>query len=332
MDERERLNGHQVGDGLQFAFPSYGTEPVVDEVTVLTPAIGSAPVEVIPLLPSDSATSTVSDVEPVFRDVPFAILFVLHLGIMLWIGAFVAPKGYENIEFEFNMTSIESELSKDGDITEEEIKQIEQFAEEASEWIQVYPYRIVVNLVFPGLLIAYLISSFTTAFLIRPCAKTIVYSVLVGSLLSASLVMISLAIVANVFFVYLLSGISLVAILYYVQIAWKMVPFAAVNLKIALEGIGKNWAMYIVAFALSQLGFIWNIYWLYVLIGLGAYENERCMKMHPEANIDDDICDPPVIVILLLLVSLYWTTTVLLVSYYGRIPQDIRTCTTDNSR
>ena len=119
--------------------------------------------EVTPLIPvSDVITGDYDgkDGAPVFRDVPFALLFLIHFCIMLWLGIFVAPVGYEQLDF--NFTVIEDEIQKNGDnsTTDEDIQSMEIFAEELSDFVQVYPYRIVIYLILPSLLV-----SFTCIFL-----------------------------------------------------------------------------------------------------------------------------------------------------------------------
>jgi Plasma-membrane choline transporter len=257
--------------------------------------------------------------DPVYRDVPFAVLFLIHLCIMLWLGIFVAPAGYEKLA-DFNFTSIENEIRKDGDdsISDEDLRKMEAFAAEASDYLQVYPYRIVVNLVLPCLLISFLLAFVLTAAIIKPYTTPFVYSSLVGSIVGTAIMMISMAVASHSLPMYCLTGLSLLGVLYYVRLAWAMVPFAAVNLKVALTGITMNWGMYIIAFVFAQLGFLWNIYWVYVLIGLASKEDSECLEAHPDVDFDSDTCSPPPFVILALLLSLYWTSTIIMVSLHNR--------------
>lgn len=251
---------------------------------------------------------------PVFRDVPFAILFLIHLAIMLWLGIFVAPAGYEKLDF--NFTTIEDEIRKNGDdgISDADIQEMEVFAEKVSDFLPVYPYRIVTFLVLPCLLISFLIAFLLTSAVIKPYTKPFVYSSLVGSMVGTAVITISAAVASRAIPMYLLAGLSLLAVFYYVRLAWSMVPFAAVNLKVALTGISVNWGVYIIAFFLSAFGFLWNIYWVYVLVGLISNTDGQCFEDHPEAGFDDASCSPSPFVMLALLLSLYWTSTIMMVS------------------
>jgi hypothetical protein len=292
---------------------SYGTEPEhvrFDEATA-PPAIGEATPLVVP---ANSVGKADLGLVPTYRDVPFALLFLAQIGIMMWLGVAVAPRGYE--ELSFNVTAIEDEMRKSDDVTEEDLRQFEEFAGEVVGYAQVYPARILLYLVAPCAVLAFIFAYFATALVMKPCVKPLVYSCLVGSVVWTALVMLSASIASNHLFVYLLTAAILVAVCYYVSVAWRMVPFAAVNLKGALEGISRNCGMYVVACVFAELGFCWVLYWLYVIVGVSGYQNNVCRRTHPNVDPEtlDDICGPPFAVVLLFLLSLYWTSTVLMVS------------------
>lgn len=288
-------------NGVMATTTVYGTETVaIDEDA--TPLI---------LYHYETDTPNPSDNEiPVFQDVFFAILFWVHLLFMVWLGVEVAPTGYEKIDI--NWTMIEQKIKEGDDVTEEDFTKFEDFLGQATDFLEVYPYRIVVYLVVPCLLISFLLALLATATLIKPFPKPIVYASLIGSVLGTILVLGSFALSTGSLLSILLAGLMLMGVGYYVKIAWRMVPFAAVNLKVALEGIGKNLGVYLVAFLLSQLGFVWNIFWVYILIGVSALKDTECLNDHPEATLDDDTCSPPVLVVAGFLLSLYWTSTVIM--------------------
>jgi hypothetical protein len=292
---------------------SYGTEVQrvrFDEATATSVADEASPL----VIPEDSIEKVDLGLAPTYRDVPFALLFLAQVGIMIWLGVAVAPRGFENLAF--NATAIEDEMRKSDDVSEEDLRQFEDFASEVGEYAQVYPARILLYLVVPCAILAFVFAYLTTAFVMKPCVKPLVYSCLVGSLVWTAIVMLSASIASNQLFVYLLTAAMLVAVGYYVSVAWRMVPFAAVNLKGALEGINQNCGMYIVACVFAELGFCWVLYWLYVVIGVSGYQNNECRRTHPNMDPEklDDICGPPFVVVWLFLLSLYWTSTTLTVS------------------
>lgn len=213
----------------------------------------------------DDEPATQQSMEPVCRDVPFAILFALHAVVMAWLGISIAPQGCQEILI--NTTSIEDEIRKSDDVTEEDIQQFEEFVKDAAAYVQVYPLRILVFIVVPCCLLAYILGVTSTAFVIKPFPRFAVYSCLILSILLVVSLLIIGAVMSGSVFVYVTTGLALAATIYYVRIAWKMAPFAGINLKIALEGMGRNSGMYIVAFFFAELGFVWVLYWFYVVVG-----------------------------------------------------------------
>jgi hypothetical protein len=293
-------------------FDETTVEHVRFDETTAAPAIGEA----TPLVPAEDSVGMADlGLAPTYRDLPFALLFFAQVGIMIWLGVAVAPRGFENLSF--NVTAIEDEIrkSESDDFTEEDLQQFKEFASEVVEYGKVYPVRILQYLVVPCDILAYIFAYLTTAFVMKPCVKPLVYSCLVGSLVWTAVVMLSASIASNQPFVYLSTAAMLVAAGYYVSVAWRMVPFAAVNLKVALEGISRNGGMYVVACVFAELGFCWVLYWLYVVVGVSGYQNNECRQAHPNVDPEklDDICGMPFVVVLLFLLSLYWTSTALMV-------------------
>jgi len=272
--------------------------------------------EIIPLVdvfvddpnnPDSAATST-----PKWRDLPFAILFWVHLAVMIWLGVTVAPKGYEL--FDVNVFGeIEKAMQKSDDVTEEDIQHFKGFVDQAAAYLQVYPTRIGLYCALPLCFLAFVFGLVGTSAVLKPCPRTMVYSCLVSTIAWTCIVLLGSAISTGSIGLYFMTGISLVAVGYYVRLAWKMVPFAAVNLKLALEGIGRNCGIFIVAFFFAEIGFLWVVYWFYVMIGTSSYENNKCQAEHPDQNFDmdsddySDVCDPPLAVVIFFLLSLYWT-------------------------
>ena len=290
-----------------------------------------------PLITTTTTTASTQshhpqDAAPGFRDVGFAVAFWLHLVIMLYLGIAVAPAGYEQIP-DFNWTVVENEIRQqpdmDGSIREEDYQQLEQIVDEVGGYLQVYPWRIFAYLVVPCLLLSFVVALLTTAAIIQPCPKTIVYSTLLGSFFGTAIVMLCAAVPSRSVVLWIATVAALLAVGYYVRLAWRVVPFAAVNLKVASQAVGSNWGVYLTSFVFAELGFMWNLYWFYVLIGLAALSDSTCTTAaeqrrvgdHDETlwmngeNADDDYnddCSPNPLIFLALLLSLYWTSTVLL--------------------
>ena len=203
-------------------------------------------------------------IHPVCRDLPFALLFVVHAAVILSLGIFTAPKGFDQLQF--NTTSIEEEIRKEDDIIDEDFQEFKQFVTAAIEYVQIYPLRIVLYIVIPCCLLAYAFGV-STAFVIQPCPRVVVYGCLIASVAMVIIFMLMSAIASGSAFVYGLTILAIGASIYYVSMVWKTVPFAAVNLKIAVEALGRNSGMYIVAFFFAELGFVWLLFWIYVVVG-----------------------------------------------------------------
>jgi len=319
--------------------PSYGAAAEAETVTFDEPGGPSQPPravpasaiieEVSPLISSAEGTPVLGGyyydddnkefAAPACRDIPFAVMFYLHFAVMVWLGVDIAPRGYAGFRDNVDFAAIHDELSKSDDITEDQLVQLEQMFVAAGEYVRVYPQRVLTYLSIPMGFIAFFAALIMILGLMKPCPRVWVYGCLIESFAIMGAVMITGCVMSNNFFMYLVTGVSLAAIAYYVKIAWRMVPFASVNLKVAVRAIGNNCGIFIVAFVFAKLGLLYVGYWCYVVVGTFAYKSFQCQKQHPEANFDpasdnyDDECDPPFIIVVLFLVSLYWTTTITMV-------------------
>lgn len=298
-----------------------GTNPPLVDATANLARYGAVPVVTI-----DAAYEHVSMLEasapspPQFQDIYFGVLFWIHAAVMLWLGLSVAPRGYEDMNFD--LASIEDEIRKGGnDVKEEDFQKFHEFLNRATEYMQIYPVRIVHYLIVPSCCVAFGIALVTTFFILQPFPRTVVYGCLIGSFATSAVLFITSALASNSFFLSFMMFVMMVAVIYYVRLAWRMAPFAAVNLKIALVGMSQNWGIYVVACIITELGFFWLVFWFYTVVGVSSYETQKCQAAHPGADFDDitaddydDTCDTSSLAFLLFLLSLYWTSTVIMVS------------------
>ena len=117
---------------------------------------------------------------PEWRDVPFAMLFLINLTVMVWLGISKAPRGlkYMNI----TMETLEDEMRKSDDVTEEDIHEFESFLDQAFAYMEVYPVRIFFYLVVPCCILAFVYGLIGTTFILKPCPNTMIYLCLLSSL------------------------------------------------------------------------------------------------------------------------------------------------------
>lgn len=298
-----------------------GTNPPLVDATANQTSYGA-----VPIVSIDAVDEHVSMLEasaptlPQFQDMFFGILFWIHAAIMFWLGLSIAPRGYKNMNFDF--ASFEEEIRKGDDgMKEEDFQKFQEFVNQATKYMQIYPARILHYLVIPCCCGAFVIALGTTFFVLQPFPRTVVYGCLIGSFVTSAVVLFISIITSKSVALSFMAFIMMVAVIYYVRLAWRMVPFAAVNLKIALKGMSQNWGIYVVACIISQLGLFWLAFWCYTVVGVSSYETEKCRAAHPGADFDDitaddynDTCDPSSLAFLLFLLSLYWTSTVIMVS------------------
>jgi hypothetical protein len=79
---------------------------------------------------------------PLYRDVPWAVLFLLHWITLIWLGVWVAPKGYDALDaWDVNMTDFTNELKQNEDdvLNEDTVVDFESFMDQMADFWPVYP-------------------------------------------------------------------------------------------------------------------------------------------------------------------------------------------------
>jgi hypothetical protein len=241
--------------------------------------------------------------KPVFRDVPYAILFWIQFIAVVILAFTVAPKGYSMIDFD----KIKDAIRNDPTTSDTDFEHFEQFVAFAGKYIQIYPQRILTYLLIPAGWMAFFIAVIVTTTIIRPCPKFMVTACLLGAFIDMAILMIFMCISNKNIFSVMMACLVLSIIAYYIRVAWRLIPYSAVNLGVSLEGIQSNCGTYIVAFFLAKIGFFWAFFWFYVLVGVMVYVGETCC---PGMTNDSD-CAPQGWTFLSLLISFFWTIQVI---------------------
>uniref|UniRef100_A0A7S1ZHT6 Choline transporter-like protein n=1 Tax=Ditylum brightwellii TaxID=49249 RepID=A0A7S1ZHT6_9STRA len=232
--------------------------------------------------------------EPVYRDVAFSALFVMHLLAMLFLGIFYGSwtidVGRHKDEEEENELIPDDSLSMSTDL--------------------------VIFLGVPCSAVSFFLTFIVTSFYTPKHATFVVTSSLVLSV--ASIILICLLLCTMFPFWYtILSSFTMVAVtVYYVMILWKFIPFAATNLAMSIKGISSNCGIYFIAIVFSTFPFIWTFFTLYV--ANGSLNSEKmikpCEEDDPDCAVQYKSGGSEVIlwgILLLSLISLYWTCTVM---------------------
>ena len=283
---------------------------------------GSVPIAT-PLMGGLEDEMTVNKEPPRFRDLPFLILYLVHLAVMVFLaldyGSFTTID-----KIDYNVSNWRNLIDDDQIATDQEWQQVESIVSEAEHWIAVYPPRILRYIIVPSAFVAYAISYLWTAVIIPSCPTIVVVSALLGSLALAFTLTIAIGVAVGFnIFVLLLGFLMMACVGYYLKLVWRLIPFAAVNLSVALQGISANCGMYLVAFAFSIVGFLWTLFWIYVVVGVMQAMDESYETQHPrpeymseqeytKAEQDDPLRG---FVFFGFLLSLYWTSKILLVSF-----------------
>lgn len=290
----------------------------------------------------------IEDIIPqgVFRDWWFGLLFYLQLCSMVFFSCWYSPRGYEKIDLLLNYTFIRERIEAESDdMTPENWEEFDSFVAQIGDYIDVYLIRIVVWSILPSALIGFvwvhmsvLVLPFISFWIVK--ASLVLTMALAICLLSMWLAL------SPTLGSFILGTTICCAVAYYVHLVWPIIPFAAVNLKVAANGINANMGTHLWAFFSCMLGVLWLIFWLWGTVGIMSYMDEHCSNNHhaemagdslepvngtvalPDAKRwlksngmkDEDVpnCGQGS-VFLVLLLSNYWTYMVLMVGWNGQV-------------
>lgn len=238
--------------------PEYGSVVVVNEATIVDPNESWVQAHVI--LGEDydkSSTKTEEEVslqqpktsqihsQALYRDLPFTILFILHLGVISFLA--LACGSFPKNTFD----------SIDG----KSLSQSEHFLKELG-------YIIV-----PCTVVSFIFTYFVTGVIALRYPKESVRLSLYFSVTSNAALMCILCLSYPSVWTLLLAIGTIAYSIWYVFAVQPFIPFAAATLKLGLAGITANWGMYIVTIFLSALWCLWIAIWLYVANGIGFFSD-----------------------------------------------------------
>eukprot|EP00934_Nitzschia_sp_Nitz4_P003490 Nitzschia sp. Nitz4//scaffold10_size219509//182653//184590//NITZ4_001458-RA/size219509-augustus-gene-0.254-mRNA-1//1//CDS//3329533010//3480//frame0 len=311
-------------------------EPLQSETTPLVATAYSHPVS--DPLDSTGPNEDEPSLDPVCRDWFFALLFLLQIAIVLVAGLVYSPKGYEELNHLMNYTLFRDMiLENSDDVTPEQFTEMETFLAEVEDYLQVYPWRIFLWDIIPSGVAAFLLVHATMVCLMQQVPRLVVASSLictVGLIVIALLVWLAAAPGWGTLFLSLVIGAAAV---HYARLVWPIIPFASVNLKVALKGLSDNSGIYILALFSCEIAIYCALYWLYVLFGTQVYLDGQCIgesvpsdsihsngttsdqsgfQVFMESQYDSPDCGQTWSFFLLLL-SGYWTSKVLMVTVAG---------------
>ena len=279
-----------------------------------------------------------ADSGPVFRDWIFAALFYIQLTAVIYSGIVYSPRGYEHIDQLMNYTFIREQIElQSDDMTPEQWQKFDSFVSEISDYISVYAIRILLWTVCPCALFAFFWVYVAVLFVMKPFSKVVVQLSLIFTVLCAVGFILAVILPSHSVASLALGGLLGAPVIYYVQLVWPMIPFAAVNLKVASTAINANMGTHVLAFFSCNLGLLWLLYWLYATFGIMSYLDDQCSAEHAQDKVwllgnhskkdadTNEACGQTGIFFLLLL-SGYWTSKVIMVSYSGMVRDIVCIC------
>ncbi|CAJ1963448.1 unnamed protein product [Cylindrotheca closterium] len=245
----------------------------------------------------------------------WAVLYWTHIAVVVYAGTQLAPQGYlmmEKDEFDLQQLHdfMQDRFVNDDDFTAQDLDELTHFLDEFQAWWGVYPPRIawfswgVAVVSFFLNLVKNIIPSRTICF--------VTYSLVIFGIILGLFLMILTSGMGFWGFVISAVLIGFLAVFIRKQL-WPKIHFAALNLEIALTGIGKNLGTYAWVMAWAKMTIAWIAFWCYTFLGLMQYvTTTKCphLKFDPRSD-DNDIlcfcCGATNVVLLALLLSLYWT-------------------------
>ena len=227
-----------------------------------------------------------------FRDVIWAILFLLQLGIMCWIGIQYGPDALVGDSSELNPSHGEN----DDDVTLHET--------EEDDAPLVLAYWNIIKISYTTGAFAMVLSSLAL-FAMISMSRRLVYVALVLSI-AVSFAWGTIGIgISPRSFVPITGIISLMLSVGYMFVVWERIPFASANLTTALTGVRNHLGLIGIAFECQFLALVVSIYYSFAFVGLHDAMEKGVVGVREEWRGWADG---------LLLVSYFWTYQVLRVS------------------
>jgi hypothetical protein len=224
-------------------------------------------------------TSTSQSSRVIYRDVAFAILFLIHIGI-------IAVAGVRSGSFH-GMT-------------------IELSQEDQNDQFPIF--NIVVNLIVPAVFFSFIVSYFITGIVIPKYPQVAVRMCLITSVMINVLFMFLLCVALQTWWIYIFAIANAFYSVWYIRAIDTWVPFSASILSLASKGITDNWGLYVLSLVLSALGLFWMIGWTYVANGMGLFGDlSQYYGYHNDVNPTSMSWTT-----VFMIVSLYWTIVVLM--------------------
>ena len=107
-------------------------------------------------------------------------------------------------------------------------------------------------------------------------------------------------------------GFSLISLCFY-NCYKRFMPFAAVNLKVALTAVRANIGLFFLSIGALFTIYAWSFMWMIAFAGVVYHDQQKPQVPCSDANGEDSMCDqqPSTVAVVFLLLCLYWTQQVI---------------------
>ncbi|KAG7354170.1 plasma-membrane choline transporter family protein [Nitzschia inconspicua] len=213
--------------------------------------------------------------QPEYRDAPFAIAFVLHILVVLFLafGWGVSALRHDDEEVNNGVVTDEDSVSLSG------LLWLCFFTSLASIAISAVSLKVMTH-----------------------HAETLIQSILI-----ASCCMMGFLVVA-----FLMDGLTIMGVLWllmllmtglYAYYVWGRIPAAAANLRTALSAIQTNGGVCILAYGIAFLANIWVVVWCLAFVGV-SFKESSCVNGVCQSHLN-------ALSVILLILSYHWTSQVI---------------------
>mmetsp|Transcript_4099 Transcript_4099/g.9223 ORF Transcript_4099/g.9223 Transcript_4099/m.9223 type:complete len:559 (-) Transcript_4099:534-2210(-) len=229
--------------------------------------------------------------QPEYRDTPFALAFLAHLGVMVFFATAWGFSAMRQDETTGASQSQSQSQTTDDDNTNSSSSGSNSIYLSGLLWLSCLTCIASIGI------------SAVSLQIMMHHAETLIQSSLIGSCVFMGIT-IALFLIDGVFWMAVLWTLMLLVTVWYARSVWHTIPFAAANLRTALSAIQTNGGICALAYGIAALANAWTVVWVLAFVGVTFREPSSCVSGVCTYNTN-------VLSVVLLILSFYWTIQVL---------------------
>jgi hypothetical protein len=247
-----------------------------------------------------------------YRDVFWALLFYVHLGVVAFAAAIYAPAMAQGMAEDYggggqNRRSMTSSFANSSSSTirrwlgDGEQQESNWGGDNYGENLNVDMESLFMILFFTGFA-GFFLSSLAMAFMMNFAEGLIKMALWFNIIVSGLITTVALA--AGVYQLAIMCGIGFLISAYYAYVVWSRIPFAASNLISAVTAVRANIGLAAFAYLNLFVSFGWSVWWAIAAVAT-TYVLNGC---DADGNCDQEASG---VIVFLFLLSYYWTAQVI---------------------